>query len=74
MQDIIRWISNISLANNGELTITYNDGTTQYGLPTLLWLEGMSLNSSGTLTASYNTGQTQNLGTLRSINSIYLDR
>ena len=74
MQDIIRWISNISLANNGELTITYNDGTTQYGLPTLLWLEGMSLNSSGILTASYNTGQTQNLGTLRSINSIYLDR
>jgi hypothetical protein len=70
----IKWIKNINLDNQGILTITYNDNSTEPNLHPIKWINSINLNEKGTLTVTYNDNSTESdLQPIKWIKSINLN-
>lgn len=59
LTNIIRWIKQISLLENGKFTVSYNDLTTFS--TTLKWISDLSLEDNGKISLIYNTGAEKQL-------------
>lgn len=52
----LKWINEISLADNGSITFTYTTGDTQTLENKIKWITTTELDTNGTLTINYNDG------------------
>ena len=55
--NMIKWIENVTLADNGVLSLKYNNQEEVTNLNQIKWITGLYLNADGTLFARYNYGE-----------------
>ena len=55
----IQWIDNITLDNDGTLTIDYNTGNTTVLTEAIMSISDITLNDDGTVIINYNTGDSE---------------
>lgn len=52
----LKWINDISLANNGEVTVSYTTGESEKLENSLKWITNTAFSNDGTFTIDYNDG------------------
>ena len=70
----IKWIDDIAVANDGTLTISWNNGTADTVFnKKIKWITSVVMSSSGNVSVNYNTDQSFIIGQVKWIHSIELN-